>query len=313
MILTLTLNPAIDKTINISNFKLGTVNRVDNSRLDAGGKGINVSKVLKVLGGKSIALGILAGANGDFIKNHLDNENIENDFIKTKGETRVNLKIVDKINNQYTDINENFQVDESMFDLLKDKIISLLNKYKDEKNVVVLSGSIPKGLNTNIYKDLILDIKKTNAKVILDAEAELFTKGIEAAPYLIKPNIDELKATFNVTINNEDDIISVSRKIINSGVHIVVVSLGGEGSLLITKDEVLKVHGLKVTVKSTVGAGDSMVAALAFSLEQNYPLDQTLKLASAVSTANVMTDGTQTGKPEDIEKILNLVKIEKIN
>jgi len=305
MIITLTLNPAIDKTAEINEFTVNKVNRVSSIRLDAGGKGINVSKVINTLGGSSIAMGIIAGNNGNFIKNYLDEKGIRNDFVIEKGETRVNLKVVDNINHTHTDINENFTVSESALNKVKDKIIENLSKSKDENNIVVLSGSIPQGLSKSCYREIIESLKETNSKVILDAEGELFINGIEASPYLVKPNIDELKATFNKEINSSEDIVNVSREcIISKGVTYVTVSMGGEGSLFVSKDKAFVVKGFKVKVRSTVGAGDSMVAALAFAIENNYTIEKAAALASAASTATVMTEGSQPGKIEDINEFL---------
>lgn len=313
MIITLTLNPAVDKTAEINDFTVDKVNRVSSIRLDAGGKGINVSKVINTLGGSSIAMGIIAGSNGSFIKNYLDEKGIKNDFIIEKGETRVNLKVVDNINNTFTDINESFTVSEGVLNKIKDKIIENLNKSMDENNIVVLSGSIPRGLSKSCYMEIIESLKGTNAKVILDAEEELFTNGIEASPYLVKPNIDELKATFNKEINSSSDIVNISRKfIISKGVTYVAVSMGGDGSVYVSKDKAFVVKGFKVKVKSTVGAGDSMVAALAYAIENNYEIEKAAALASASSTATVMTEGSQPGNIEDINEFLNRIQIENI-
>lgn len=313
MIITLTLNPAIDKTVEIKDFSVNKVNRVDAIRLDAGGKGINVSKVINILGGESIAVGIIAGSNGNFIKRCLDQKGIKSDFVIENGETRVNLKVVDNINNTHTDINESFIVSKGVLDKVKEKILGNLSKRKAENNVVVLSGSIPQGLSKFAYKEIIEAIKSTKAKVILDAEGELFINGIDASPYLVKPNIDELKETFNKEINSASDIVSVSREcIISKGVTYVAVSMGGEGSLFVSKDKAFVIKGFKVRVRSTVGAGDSMVAALAYATENNYTIEKAAALASAASTATVMTEGSQPGKIEDIYEFLKKINIENI-
>ncbi|MDV3426425.1 MAG: 1-phosphofructokinase [Bacillota bacterium] len=313
MIITLTLNPAIDKTAEINEFLVNKVNRVSSIRLDAGGKGINVSKVINVLGGSSIAVGIIAGNNGNFIKNFLDENGIRNDFVLEKGETRVNLKVVDNINHTHTDINESFAVSMDVLGKVEEKIIENLNKSKDENNIVVLSGSIPQGLSKSCYREIIDSLKGTKAKVILDAEGELFINGIESSPYLVKPNIDELKSTFNKEINSSSDIVNVSREcIISKGVAYVVVSMGGEGSLYVSKDKAFVVKGFKVKVKSTVGAGDSMVAALAYAIEKNFVIEKAAALASASSTATVMTEGSQPGKIEDINEFLKKIQIENL-
>jgi len=306
MIITVTLNPAIDKTIEIDEFKIGNVNRIASTRVDVGGKGINVSKVIKELRNKSLALGFLGGSSGNQIKKYLDDSNIKNDFLSINGETRTNLKIYDKVNNTHTDINENGpSVTLSDITNIKEKIM----EYCDEKSLVVLSGSVPTGANSCIYGELIKDIKEKGGKVILDADGDMLMQGMKSGPYLVKPNIDELEKAFGISIDNENKIIETSKKILEYGVKHVVISLGGEGSMFISRDKIAKVAGLKVEVKSTVGAGDSMVAAMAVAIENNYDFEETIKLACATSTANVMTEGTQTGKFEDIEKLKKQISI----
>lgn len=305
MIITVTLNPAIDKTVTIDDFKINSVNKVSSIRLDAGGKGINVSKVIKTLGGESKALGILAGSNGQFIKNYLDAAEIKNDFIFVEGETRTNLKVVDKVRNTNTDINEaGIPVSKEAVNKLEDKIFKGL----DENSIVVFSGSAPSSMPIDIYKTLVMKAKSCGAKTVLDADGELLKEGIKSGPYLIKPNIHELEALFNEKLENTEDVIKVCKRFFDYGIEVIVVSLGGEGALFITKDKAIKAEGLKVEVKSTVGAGDSMVAALAFSLEKGYSLEEAVELSVAASAANVTTSGTE---PASFDIVLQLKK--KVN
>ncbi|WP_291635784.1 1-phosphofructokinase [Clostridium sp.] len=306
MIITVTLNPAIDKTVEIDEFKIGSVNRIVSTRVDAGGKGINVSKVIKELQHKSTALGFLGGSSGSQIKNYLDDINIKNEFLSVKGETRTNLKIIDKVNNTHTDINENGP------DLVEEDIINIKEKimeYCTGDSLVVLSGSVPSGTDSCIYGEIIKDIKNKGGKVILDADGEMLMYGMKAGPYMVKPNIDELEKAFGIKIDSEDKVIETAKKILEYGVKYVVISQGAKGSIFISRDKVAKVNGIKVEVKSTVGAGDSMVAALAVAVDNNYSFEESIKLACATSTANVMTEGTQTGRFEDIEKLKKQINI----
>lgn len=309
MIITVTLNPALDKTIEIDEFKIDTVNRIVATRVDAGGKGINVSKVIKELKHKSTALGFLGGSSGNQIKNYLDNLNIINDFLTIIGETRTNTKIFDKVNNTHTDINESGpSLGQEDITKIKEKIM----EYCKEDSIVVLSGSVPRGVNLSIYGEIIMEVKKKGGKVILDAEGQLLMEGIKAGPYMVKPNIDELEKAFGKSISNEAEVIQTAKKILEYGVKYVVISLGSEGSMFISSDKVAKVKGIKVEVKSTVGAGDSMVAALAVATQQDYSFEDAIKLACATSTANVMTEGTQTGRLVDIERLKSQITISYI-
>ncbi|MBL4934448.1 1-phosphofructokinase [Clostridium sp. YIM B02515] len=309
MIRTITLNPAVDKTVEIDNFKVGNVNRVSTQRVDAGGKGINVSKVIKSLGGESKALGVLAGRNGQFIKSYLDSIEIDNKFVFVNGETRTNLKVIDKINGTNTDINETgtFVSEE---DLRKVE----LSIFEDLSQglIVIFSGSVPQGIPKNIYGKWINKAKGLGIKTILDADGELLKEGIEAGPYMIKPNIHELEKLFNKKLESTEAVIEAAKCLFNYGINEVVVSLGGDGALFINKKETILAHGLNVQVKSTVGAGDSMVAALAYSMEKGYKLEETVILSVATSAANVMTSGTQPADINEISRLMKDVKFEYI-
>lgn len=309
MITTITLNPAIDKTITIEDFRIDKVNRVSSSRLDAGGKGINVSKVIHSLGGKSKAIGILAGISGNFIKNYLSSKNIENNFVFIEGETRTNIKIVDKVKKTNTDINENgsFVSDEVLNDVYS-KFIEDIN----QKSLIVFSGSVPHNVDKGIYGLWIKKSKEKGAKTILDADGELLKKGLESGPYLVKPNIFELESLFGEKTQCLNDVVKLAERILDYGVHIVVVSLGKDGALFVRRDKTIFAHGIKVKVNSTVGAGDSMVAALALAIDREYDFEKAIKLSVACGTASVMTSGTQVANLDDIMKIENLVEIEYI-
>jgi 1-phosphofructokinase len=309
MIITVTLNPAVDKTVEVDNCTINSVNRVSSIKLDAGGKGINVSKVVKSLNGESIALGALAGKTGEFIKNYLDSEKIENDFLFVPGETRTNLKIVDKVKNTNTDINESGNnVSEDDIKSIKEKIFNIARK----DDILVLSGSVPQGIEKNIYELWIKEANELGVKTILDADGELLKNGIKSAPYLIKPNIHELEQLFDVKINGINGIISICKGIFDYGVNMIAVSLGSDGALFMTREKTIHARGIKVKVKSTVGAGDSMVAALAYALDKGYSFERAVTLSVASATAGVMTDGTTAGSLNDILNIEKQVVCENL-
>lgn len=309
MIITLTLNPAVDKTVEINNFAIGNVNRISSMRLDAGGKGINVSKVIKTLGGTSKALGLLAGGAGRFIIDYLDGERIGNDFVFINGETRTNLKIVDKVNHTNTDVNEiGPEVSIEDIYLVRDKLIKVMTK----DDIVVFSGSIPKNIPISIYADLINEVNKCGARAVLDADGEILKAGVMAGPYLVKPNIHELERMFNVKIDDIDIAIEYSRKLLGYGVKQVALSLGSDGAVFINENLMVKAKGIKVDVISTVGAGDSMVAALTYSLHEGLDFESAVRLAVATGTANVMTSGTEPASLEIIRDLEKKVVLEYI-
>lgn len=300
MILTVTMNPAIDKTIKIDNFTEGEVNRVMDIRIDAGGKGINVSKVIKKLNGETKVLGFIAGKSGDTIIEYLDKFNIDHDLIRTEGETRTNIKIVDEKKGIITDVNEKGEK------IKERELKSLIEKVEGSiktGDIMVLAGSVPKGIEKDIYKELINIGHKRGAKTFLDADGELLIEGIKAKPYLIKPNIHELEKAYQIKFQNRKEIIEAAKRIIESGVKNVFISMGGDGSLFINAERQIYIEALKVDVKNTVGAGDSLVASMAYALEKKYSLEKTLKLSTAVAALSVMTEGTG---PQNLDKLKEL-------
>lgn len=303
MIITVTLNPAVDKTVEINGFHMNGVNRVSSLRLDAGGKGINVSKMIARLGGKSKALGFLGGRTGAFIKNNLDENGIDNEFIPVSGETRTNLKIIDSMQYTNTDINEiGPEITTEDCNRVREQLLSLAQ----DGVIIVLSGSVPPNINKNIYQQWIKAVKEKGAKVILDADGELMRQGLTAGPYLIKPNIHELEGLLGRKLNNVAEIIHAGKTLMEEyGIEIVAVSMGGDGALFLKKEVAILVQGITVAVKSTVGAGDSMVAALAYALDKGESFEKALTLAVAAGTASVMTCGTE---PSSLEEILELEK-----
>lgn len=297
MIKTVTLNPAVDKTVEISDFRVGAVNRVSSVRIDAGGKGINVSKIIKTLNGKSIALGILAGNNGKYIKGYMDSLDIENDFVFAEGETRTNLKVVDNKLHTNTDINEpGIYVKGEEINSLENKIFNGM----DKNTILVLSGSIPPGVPVDIYRRWIERAREAGARTMLDADGELLREGIKARPYLIKPNIHELEGLLKRSLNSVEAIADAAESILDKGIEMVVVSMGADGAVFVNNDGAVHAEGIKVHAVSTVGAGDSMVAALAFALDNNYSFKEAVALSAGAGTAGVTTSGTQSPELESI-------------
>lgn len=306
MIITVTMNPAVDKTVEIENFRIGAVNRISSLRLDAGGKGINVSKTVKAIGGSSLASGLLAGGAGQFIKGYLDQAGIDNDFVFIKGETRTNVKVVDRVNHTNTDINEPGPV-VSAEDIgqLERKVFDCLNR----DSLLILSGSIPANVSAGIYKGWIERARKAEARVLLDADGELMREGIKAEPYLIKPNINELERLMGRRLESVESIAGAAKSLIGTGIKVIAVSLGAEGAIFANESCIIHAEGLKVEVRSTVGAGDAMVAALAVALERDYSFEKAVALSVAAGTANVATEGTQPPALADVMQYEGLVRI----
>ncbi|AAK78213.1 1-phosphofructokinase (fructoso 1-phosphate kinase) [Clostridium acetobutylicum EA 2018] len=309
MVITVTLNPAMDKTLNIDNFNVGVVNRVSNIRYDIGGKGINVSKVLKNFNIESKCTGFIGGMWEKDFREELDKRGIKNEFITVSGNTRTNTKIVDDLNKVYTDINE------AGPSISSKELEMFMNKFKDMCNkddIVVLSGGVAPGIPKNIYGTLTKIAKEEGSFVILDAEGELLSEGIKENPYIIKPNDMEFELLLNKKFKNNTDIIDGAKEVIGLGVSNVLISLGSKGALFVNKDKSYYAKGLVVPVKSTVGAGDSMVAAFVYGIINSLNEKEILRFSIACGAASVSTEGTEACSLEDVKELLKSVVIEEV-
>ncbi|NTW71059.1 MAG: 1-phosphofructokinase [Eubacteriaceae bacterium] len=305
MILTITLNPAVDHTLELEDFKKGEVNRAIRSYKKAGGKGLNVSKVIGFAGGKTIATGFLGGDTGKWIAGELHGMRIMNDFVYTDKETRTNTKIIDITTEEVTDINETGEeIDISYVNELK----TILHTIISNGDIVVLSGSLPKGMSAEVYTEIIEFSKEKGARVVLDATRDALKLALKTAPFMIKPNIHELEEIFDTEFTTMDEIKNACYKFIESGVSVVLVSMGGDGALLVTKDGVHKIDGIKVRVKNTVGAGDSMVGSFIFKYYEENDMISAFKYAVATATVHVSL-GTTEGKKDEIEKYCSEIRV----
>ena len=309
MILTVTLTPALDKTVVVPGFSMNTVNRIQSIRVDAGGKGINVSKTLHVMGGTSVAIGILGGSNGEFIRDSLDQQGIKNDFVFVRDNTRVNLKIIDPDNHTNTDINEP-GAPVTSDDL--NAVLKIAQNRLKRGDIVVLAGKAPQGTADTLFADWVTSFRAMGVKVFMDADGGLLAQGVKAQPLLIKPNEDELTRLVGKRLIGLEDMVQAAKALVAQGIETVVVSMGGDGALFVREHEILRGHGLKVPVQSTVGAGDSMMAALCYGEDVGKSFEETCRLAMAVSAATVMRPGTQAAAAEDIETLFEQVNLEKV-
>ena len=307
MVITVTLNPAMDKTLTVDNFNRGIVNRASSLRCDIGGKGINVSKVLKNLEIDSICTGFLGGALENTFVEEFKKRDIKSEFIHIAGETRINTKIVDNINKLFIDINEKGP------EISSKELETFINKFTQlckRDDIVVLSGGVPLGVPNDIYCTLTKIARKKAAVVIMDADGELLREGIKGQPDIIKPNEHELSNFFKEQISSDDDIIKAADKLRKMGIDKVLVSQGGKGAILLTEKSTYQASAIKTCVKSTVGAGDSMVAALVYSQFHNYNQKKTLEFAIACGAASVSIEGTGACTLNQVNTVIKNNKIE---
>lgn len=302
MIITVTMNPAIDKTIVLNRLNYGGLNRIQESVLDIGGKGINVSKTIKNLGGETLATGVIAGNSGQLIKDTLEKLEIKTDFLSISGETRINTKMIEQ-SGLMTEFNE------AGPELLKESLEDFMKKLErlaSPEVLFVLAGSVPKGVPDDIYKNIIELVKEKGAKVFLDADGALFAKGLEANPDFIKPNRFELEFLYGQEENlSEEKLIKMGHQLRERGIPIVIISLGKEGAIFLIEDNIYKTLPIEVDVHSAVGAGDAMVAAFAYGIDTGLDIIDCIRLSVATSTGAVTTIGT---KPPTRDIVINLMK-----
>ncbi len=308
MITTVTLNVAIDKAYTVAEVNKGEVMRVQTCSNTAGGKGLNVAKVAKISGEDVIATGFVGGHAGAYVEDMLNEQGVSNDFVHTKNETRSCINIL-------ADDGSSTEFLEPGAEVYADEIEAFFAKFKElveKSDVITISGSVPKGVGKDAYGKMVAMVKEQGKKVILDTSGDLLKEGIEALPTMIKPNQDEIEALLGISVNNREELIESAKQIQAKGIEIVAVSLGGDGALVVTKDGVFHGQPPKIQPVNTVGCGDSMVAAFAVGMSRNYSIEETLKYAVAVGTANALTMKTGHYEPADRDEIFEKVVVKKI-
>lgn len=308
MITTLTLNPCIDRTITIENFLYGGTNKVTGVRQEIGGKGINVSIVLKNLGADTACLGFACTGNGDPVGTYLEKQQIPCDLVDVEGDLRVNVKIFDTSSRVMSEFNESgHPVTEKDVERLLEKT----EEYLERTDILVLAGSVPKGVPSSIYRTIIEKANKKGIRTVLDAANELFLEGIKGKPYLIKPNIDELSQALGREIGTKEEIIRAAREIIDAGVTYVCVSMGKEGAVIVSREEAYFAPALDVEVRGIQGAGDSLVAGMCIAMEEGREMKDLIRYGAAAAGGSLMREGTQLCRKEEFDGLLAQAAAEK--
>jgi len=310
MIISLTLNPSLDYVLQVNSLALEETQRAENAFLYASGKGINVSRMLTRFGVQTSAWGFVGGLNGDRFSRILEEEGINTSFIPCQAETRLNVIITE------LKTYDQLRVSAKGPEISDKEIIKLyerINNLPEELEFVTFGGSIPKNVPKNIYKELIEIIKSKGIRCILDTSNEALTQGIQAKPFLIKPNLHELNEILEgEIISTIEEIKIAASKIVSEGVKNVAISLAKEGAIFVNESKIIHAFAPKVEVKSKVGAGDSMVAGLIYGLHRNLPEEDIIKYGIAFGTAAVLTIGTELAYKEDIEQILPEIEIKSV-
>lgn len=284
MIYTLTLNPSIDYIVELEGFELGGLNRTTKETKFPGGKGINVSRVLKELGIKSKVLGFNGGFTGKYIDEYLENEEIATDFVKVQGDSRINIKLK---TGQETEINAmGPNITDKDFAALKEKVKRLTND-----DLLILAGSIPFSLPETTYEELVQICRQNNTAFVVDAEGGLLKKVLHYRPFFIKPNQHELEDLFSATIHTCEEAVPFAQKLLEMGVKNVIVSMAGDGAIFVNDEIALVAEVPKGTVKNSVGAGDSMVAGFLAAYQKTQDLKESFRFSIASGSATAFSLG----------------------
>lgn len=306
MIATVTLNPSLDEHISVNGLVVEEANRWSKLRRYAGGKGIDVSRAIHQMGGRTIAYGFTGGAQGRAVEILLDEDGVPFSFTPIEQETRTNFIITDTKTAQQTIINAPGP------HISKKELERFYRKVREihpEPDLIVVSGSLPRGVPDNIYYDIVLEAKGNGLRTILDSAGKWLAEGIKAKPYLIKPNVHEAEELLKRELPTEEAIIKASLNLLEIGIEVVVISRGKDGIIAATKKNIVKAFPPPVKVRSTVGAGDCTIAGLALKLAYKEPLIEACRLAVAMGTAAVLTPGTELCHRADVEKLLPQIKV----
>ncbi|HES2177346.1 TPA: 1-phosphofructokinase [Streptococcus pyogenes] len=287
MIYTVTLNPSIDFIVRIDQINLGSVNRMASDDKFAGGKGINVSRILQRLDITSTATGFLGGFTGRFIEESLSAEGVKTDFVKGDQDTRINVKIKSQ---EETELNgQGPIISQEQLEELKTKLSQLT-----AEDTVVFAGSAPANLGNAVYKELLPLVRQSGAQVVCDFEGQTLIDALTYNPLLVKPNNHELEAIFGTILTSLDDVETYARRLLEMGAQNAIISMAGDGALLVTKEATYFAKPIKGEVKNSVGAGDSMVAGFTGEFMKSQNPIEALKWGVACGTATAFSDDLAT-------------------
>lgn len=303
MIYTVTLNPSIDFIVRLDHLELGSVNRMTSDDKFAGGKGINVSRILQRLDVDNTATGFIGGFTGRFVENGLIAEGIKTNFVQVSEDTRINVKIKA---GEETEINgAGPKISDEKLEELKAILAGL-----SSEDTVVFAGSAPSSLGNQVYNTLIPIAKKAGAEVVCDFEGQTLLDSLNYQPLLVKPNSHELADIFGVELNGLEDIEKYAREVLAKGAKNVIISMAGDGALLVTPEAAYFAKPIKGTVKNSVGAGDSMVAGFTGEYVKSGDPIEALKWGVACGTATTFSNDLATA--EFIKETYQEVEVEKL-
>lgn len=309
-VVTLTLNPAIDQTVSIPSFATGQVNRVTESRSYAGGKGVNVACVLADLGVGVIVTGFLGSLNPELFEKTFQSKGIEDQFVRVDGLTRSGIKIVDPSSERTTDVNfPGLPPKQEDVAELFERITTLADP---GGRWFVLSGSLPPGMPDDLYAAVMPTLHRRGCRVLLDTSGGPLRKGLEGRPEVVKPNVDELAELTGGALETPGAVRAAAETLLERGVQRVVVSMGGEGAVFVDPGEALLAKPPRVEVRSTVGAGDAMVAGIISAMIEDLPLEEVARRATACGAHAVTHLGAGIENQLKYRDLIRKVEIERL-
>jgi 1-phosphofructokinase family hexose kinase len=303
MLLTVTLNPCVDHLLLVEKLTVGDTNRVKRQEKDAGGKGLNTSRVFAHLRGVTIATGFLGGATSSFIRHVMKEENVLDGFVYVAGETRTNFSVEDESGAPPTTFNQRGpDITPGEWLALKEKVGMLAPK----ASWVSFGGSLPPGVETNAFYELALIAREKGSKIVIDADGAVLTEGIKAQPDFIKPNVAEASRLLGRALENESDVVAATKelyKMIGGGSRYVVISRGEKGAVMTCSSGTFVGSSPKIQPRSTIGSGDSMVAGMLWAFEAKKSAKEALQWGLAAGAATALTDGSAIGDKVTIERL----------
>jgi len=304
-VVTITLNPAIDRTVSIPGFRAGETNRVESMQSHAGGKGINAAAVLADLGLRVAVTGFLGRDNPVLFETLFGSKKIEDRFVRLAGNTRQCIKIYSPETSEITEVNfPGLLPRENDLEFLFAMISALDARW------YILSGSLPDGVPVSVYAELITKLKQKGKKVLLDTSGQALISAVQATPTIIKPNRDELATLTGKAVHNHDEIVASVQPLLQSGIEQIIVSLGSEGALFINAEQHLLAIPPKVEVRSTVGAGDAMAAGVVAAIERGFPLADEARFASACAVNAIQHLGPGLSSSHEVETLYQEILIQ---
>jgi 1-phosphofructokinase family hexose kinase len=312
MIVTVTLNAAIDRTLVVPNFQPGQRHRASVGFPSAGGKGINVARALKRLGAPVVCTGLAGGRTGTLLVEELTNEGILNDFVRIHGESRTSIAVLDPTSNAYTEINEwGPEVTEEELEILREKLAYLAQRAE----FIVLAGSLPRGVDPGFYGELVRDLNRGQLLAVVDSEGEPLRLAVEAEPYLVSPNLQEAEALVGHEFVDDEDLTGGLDEIAELGARNVLITLQQGCYALLREDRTelrVRAEGPRMEPVSGVGAGDTLLAGFLAARVGGKPFDEAVRAAVAAGAASVLEAGAGRFDPREARRLAPLVQLEHL-